>query len=44
MMNIVRRLDDYSGFKLMKENKKLGMKIYSMKEEGQPLVSIKFDV
>jgi len=44
MIGIINRLDDYSGYKLVKEEKKINLKIYSFKEEGQRLVSIKFDV
>jgi hypothetical protein len=44
MIGIVNRLEDYSGYKLVKEDKKINLKIYSNKEEGQRLVSIKFDV
>lgn len=44
MIGIINRLDDYSGYKLVKEEKNINLKIYSFKEEGQRLVSIKFDV
>ena len=44
MMNIVNKLDDYSGFKLIKEHKDSGVKMYMIKEEGQKYVTVKFTV
>lgn len=44
MMDIVTRLDDYTGFKLVKEDKKKGIKMYMIKEDGQRLMTIKFTV
>lgn len=44
MMEIVSRLDDYDGFKMVKEVKSKGIKMYMVKEEGQRLMSIKFTV
>lgn len=34
MRNIIDRLDDYEGFQPIKENSKLGLKMYMLKEEG----------
>lgn len=42
MMEIVKRLDDYEGFQLVKDITKRGIKMYMIKEEGQKLVTIKF--
>jgi len=34
MMEIVKRLDDYEGFQLVKDITKRGIKMYMIKEEG----------
>jgi hypothetical protein len=44
MMFLVKRLDDFEGFKLVKEVKSKGIKIYMVREEGQKLMSIKLTV
>jgi len=44
MIHMVNRLDDYSGFQLIKEVKKNGVKIYILKEPGQRFITIKFTV
>jgi hypothetical protein len=44
VQSIDRRLNDYEGYRLVKEDKKLNLKMYMIREEGQRLVSIKFDV
>jgi hypothetical protein len=44
MIDMVNRLDDYSGFHLVKEVKKNGVKIYILKEPGQRFITIKFTV
>lgn len=44
MIDMVNRLDDYTGFHLVKEVKKNGVKIYILKEPGQRFITIKFTV
>ena len=44
MMAIVKRLDNYNGYRLIKEEKKLNLKVYLIKEEGQKHITFKFDV
>lgn len=44
MIDMINRLDDYSGFHLVKEIKKNGVKIYILKEPGQRFITIKFTV
>ncbi len=44
MKFIVEKIEDFNGFRLVKEIKNPGIKMYMMKEEGQKNLTIKFTV
>lgn len=44
MMHIAHKFEDDNGFRLVKENHKIGMKMYLQKNEGDRLVTLKFSV